>query len=151
MIVFELICSRHHRFEGWFSSAEDFVAQKGRGLLECPTCSDKSIEKLLTAKIGHADSAGRAAEGADAAKAMPAMPLATGKTLQVKFQEFLDHVLTHSEDVGSAFAEEARKIHYQEAERRDIRGTATAQETEELLDEGIPVLPLPIPRSGDWH
>ena len=148
MIVFELICSGHHRFEGWFSSAEDFTSQKGRGMLECPTCSDKSIEKLLTAKIGHAAPVAPAAAVSDTAHSMP---LASGKALQAKFQQFLDHVLTHSEDVGSAFAEEARKIHYEQVARRDIRGTATAEGAEELLDEGIPVLPLPIPRSGDWH
>ncbi len=77
--------------------------------------------------------------------------MATGKTLQARLHEFLDHVLTHSEDVGAAFAAEARKIHYEQTARRDIRGTATAEEAEELLDEGIPVLPLPIPRPGDWH
>ena len=117
-------------------------------MLECPTCADKSIEKLLTAKIGHTAPVAPAGAVADSAQSMP---LASGKALQVKFQEFLDHVLVHSEDVGSAFAEEARRIHYEQVARRDIRGTATAEETEELLDEGIPVLPLPIPRSGDWH
>ena len=148
MIVFELICSGHHRFEGWFSSAEDFISQKGRGLLACPTCSDRSIEKLLTAKIGHAEPVAPPVAVSDTAQAMP---VATGKSLQAKLHEFLDHVLMHSEDVGNAFAEEARKIHYEQATRRDIRGTATAEEAEELLDEGIPVLPLPIPRSGNWH
>ncbi|TMH36597.1 MAG: DUF1178 family protein, partial [Betaproteobacteria bacterium] len=52
MIVFELICADRHRFEGWFASAGDFEGQKARGLLSCPVCSDSSIEKLLTAKIG---------------------------------------------------------------------------------------------------
>jgi len=147
MIVFELICSGNHRFEGWFSSADEFTAQRGRGLLECPVCSDRSIEKLLTAKIGHAESMAPPAVPASA----QAMPMATGKSLQAKMHELIDHVLTHTEDVGAAFAEEARKIHYEEAARRDIRGTATAMEAQELLDEGIPVLPLPIPRRGDWH
>lgn len=148
MIVFELICSGQHRFEGWFASPEDFTAQHGRGLLACPVCSDKSIEKLLTAKIGHA----MAEFQAPAAPAQAqAVPMATGKGLQAKLHEFIDHVLKNTEDVGSAFAEEARKIHYEEAPSRDIRGTATREETEELLDEGISVMPLPIPHRDDWH
>ena len=148
MIVFELICSGNHRFEGWFSSADELTAQRGRGLLECPVCSDRSIEKLLTAKIGHTE---HVAPPAAVPSPAQIVPMATGKSLQAKLHELIDHVLTHTEDVGAAFAEEARKIHYDEAVRRDIRGTATAQEAEELIEEGIPVLPLPIPRPGDWH
>ena len=110
MIVFELICSANHRFEGWFASADDFTSQKERGLLACPRCSDKSIEKLVTAKIGRsgadelaAPTAGKRQEAA----------LATGQHLQAKLQELIDHVLAHTENVGAAFAEEARKIHYE--------------------------------------
>ncbi|MFM9969838.1 MAG: DUF1178 family protein [Burkholderiales bacterium] len=148
MIVFELICSGQHRFEGWFASPDDYNAQHGRGLLECPVCADKSIEKLLTAKIGRAETEVHAPAVHEPA---PAVPMAAGQGLQAKLYEFIDHVLKNTEDVGPAFAEEARKIHYQEAPTRDIRGTATRAETEELLDEGIQVLPLPIPRRDDWH
>ena len=147
MIVFELICAGQHRFEGWFSSPEDFTEQHGRGLLSCPVCSDKSVEKLLTSKIGRA----RQSLPAKAVEPAQAVPMASGKGLETKLQELIDHVLRNTEDVGHAFAEEARKIHYQEAPSRDIRGTATREETEQLLDEGISVLPLPIPDRGDWH
>ena len=148
MIVFELICSGQHRFEGWFASPEDFTTQHGRGLLACPVCSDKSIEKLLTAKIGHAKPEVHLPAAPEQTQAVP---MATGRGLQAKLHEFIDHVLKNTEDVGSAFAEEARKIHYEEAPSRDIRGTATVAETEELLDEGISVMPLPIPRRDEWH
>ena len=148
MIVFELICSEQHRFEGWFASSEDFTAQHGRGLLACPLCSDKSIEKLLTAKIGHSVPE---IQPPSAPVQTQALPIATGKDLQAKLHEFIDHVLKNTDDVGSAFAEEARKIHYEEAPSRDIRGTATRAQTEELLDEGISIMPLPIPRRDDWH
>jgi hypothetical protein len=148
MIVFELICSGQHRFEGWFASPEDFTAQRGRGLLVCPVCSDKSIEKLLTAKIGHTEPVASLPVPAQASQAVS---MAAGRGLQAKIHELIDHVLKNTEDVGSAFAEEARKIHYEEAPSRDIRGTATRAETEELLDEGISVIPLPIPNRDDWH
>ncbi len=148
MIVFELICTGQHRFEGWFASPDDFTAQRGRGLLECPVCADKSIEKLLTAKIGRSEPKIVPQESSAATEAVP---MAAGQGLQAKLQELIDHVLRNTEDVGSAFAEEARKIHYQEVPTRDIRGTATRAETEELVDEGISVMPLPIPRRDDWH
>lgn len=64
---------------------------------------------------------------------------------------FIDHVLVNSEDVGTRFAEEARKIHQGQAPRRSIRGQATVSETEALLDEGVPVLPLPIPPKDSWQ
>ena len=114
MIVFELICTRKHRFEGWFASAEDFDGQKARGLLECPVCSDKQVDKLLTAKIR---------KSAPEAVAQPARE----------------------------FANEARRIHYEQAPERAIRGVASREETEELLDEGITVMPLPVPPQSDWH
>jgi hypothetical protein len=64
---------------------------------------------------------------------------------------FLEHVLANTEDVGRRFPEEARKIHYEEAPRRAIRGIATREETQDLTDEGVPVVPLPIPPPGDMH
>jgi hypothetical protein len=148
MIVFELICDKQHRFEGWFSSPEDFGAQQEKGLLSCPVCADRGINKLLTAKIGRTDHSSRPMpSNADAN-----LPVSTsGSTLQAKLHELIDHVLANTEDVGPEFASEARKIHYQEAPKREIRGTTSADEAKELLEEGIPILPLPIPPKSDWH
>jgi hypothetical protein len=163
MIVFELICQSQHRFEGWFSSADDFDAQKARGLLSCPACSSTQVEKLLTAKIGrHAlpgpstsDTAvpqssapgGVAGSGASAADAH----LPAAANLPQALHALIDHVLRNTEDVGTQFAEEARKMHYEEAPARAIRGVTTPQEAEDLREEGIDVVPLPIPSRNDWN
>lgn len=139
MIVFELICRDRHRFEGWFASAEDFEGQKGRGLLACPACGDSHVDKLLTAKIGRIDNAEQAQAPA------PRAPDSR------KVREMIDAILLNTEDVGKAFPAEARRIHRKEARERSIRGVATGEETRDLLEEGIVVMPLPIPPREDWH
>ena len=141
MIVFELICGDRHRFEGWFASAEDFERQKGRGLLSCPVCSDSSVQKLLTAKIGRSE---------------PEAPVETREPpkapkLPERLRNMIDAILLNTEDVGRDFPGEARRIHRKEARERSIRGVATGEETRDLLEEGIAVLPLPIPPREDWH
>jgi hypothetical protein len=142
MIVFDLICEDQHRFEGWFASGEDFAAQKSRGLLACPVCGGAHVEKLPAAKI-------RKQSEPDAPAAASAVQ--AGKTRQVDASSIVDYVLTHSEDVGKSFAEEARKIHYQETPQRSIRGVASREEAEDLREEGIPVFSLPIPPQDRWN
>lgn len=141
MIVFELICRHRHRFEGWFASAEDFDGQKRRGLLSCPVCSDSKIEKLLTAKIGRPESEAPAVVQPAAAKPEPARNV----------REMIDYILLNTENVGKDFPSEARRIHRKEARERSIRGVATGEEARDLLEEGIAVMPLPIPPREDWH
>ena len=146
MIVFDLHCNEDHRFEGWFGSAKDFASQKKRGLLSCPTCGDTSIERGLSAP--------RLNMGAVEPK-QPAQVPAVQKTpdmegkdafavAQMLYSRMLDEILTKSEDVGKKFPEEARKIYYQESPGRAIRGQATAEEHDALVDEGIPVARFPI-------
>ena len=142
MIVFELICADRHRFEGWFASAGDFEGQKARGLLSCPVCSDSSIEKLLTAKIGRPDGE-LPRESAQPPVASAARPR--------NLHEVIDYILLNTENVGENFPAEARRIHYKEVPQRNIRGVASGEETRELLEEGIAVMPLPIPPHKDWH
>ena len=142
MIVFDLICKDKHRFEGWFASGEDFTAQQNRGLLACPVCGGAHVEKLPAAKIR---------KQAEAAVPAPVSAVQDGKSEHVDVSRIIDYVLAHSEDVGSSFAEEARKIHYQETPLRSIRGVATRTETEELHEEGIPVFSLPIPPRDQWN
>jgi hypothetical protein len=142
MIVFDLICKDQHRFEGWFASGEDFTAQKSRGLLACPVCGGANVEKLPAAKIR---------KQAESAVPTPASAVQADKTDRVDVSHIMDFILMHSEDVGKSFAEEARKIHYQEAPPRSIRGVATRTETEELHEEGIPVFSLPIPPQDQWN
>ena len=141
MIVFELICGDRHRFEGWFASAEDFDRQKRGGLLSCPVCGVSRVDKLLTAKIGRTESA------AQEQTQQPPVPAATSR----KLREMVDAILLNTEDVGKEFPAEARRIHRKEAEERSIRGVATGEETQDLLEEGIAVMPLPIPPREDWH
>jgi hypothetical protein len=148
MIVFELKCAKNHRFEGWFRSGDDFESQRGRGILACPTCGSSSVTKFLTAKVR------KSAEGAlplhaSAKKHPDQVPVAAFDPKAV--MAFIEHVLTHTEDVGKQFTQEARRIHRNESPERAIRGHATVEQVEELLDEGIVVLPLPIPTKEEWH
>jgi len=144
MIVFDLLCGAGHRFEGWFGSAEDFASQRDRSLLSCPACGSGQISKV--------PSATRANLGAAEPKA-PAQPQKTpemeGKDpfaiAQMLYSRMLDELLTKSEDVGREFPSEARKIFYKETPARAIRGQATNEEHQELVDEGIPVARLPVP------
>jgi hypothetical protein len=148
VIVFELICVARHRFEGWFASGEDFEQQRLSGLLSCPVCSTGDVTKLPTAKLGRSGderSPERPTREADERSAPSAAQLSQAGAA------FIDHVLQNTEYVGRAFPEEARKIHRQLAPRRGIRGTATRQETEALLEEGIAVVPLPIPPPEDYQ
>lgn len=153
MIVFELTCSSSHRFEGWFSSGEDFDRQRERGLLTCPVCAVAAVSKVPTAKIKRSEPSEpsvtpAAASAAGTQQAQMAMPSANERA---QMMAFIDHVLSTSENVGAKFADEARKIFHKESPERAIRGTASREETEALLEEGIPVMPLPVPPQSDWH
>ena len=149
MIVFDLLCSKGHRFEGWFNSATDYASQKERGLVSCPKCSTTAVERV--------PSATRANLGAQPPKPAPAAtsndmvktPDMDGKDAfaiaQMLYSKMLDEILTKTEDVGREFANEARKMHYDEAPARAIRGQATNEEHDALVDEGIPVARFPLP------
>ena len=143
MIVFDLLCASGHRFEGWFNSADDFARQRSRGLLSCPSCSSAEVERV--------PSASRVNLGAQPPQQAPAAktPDMEGKDpfaiAQMLYSRMLDEVLTKSEDVGKEFPAEARRIFYQQASARPIRGQATAEENDELVDEGIPVARFPVP------
>jgi hypothetical protein len=138
MKVLNLQCAGMHTFEGWFGSEEDYQSQRERGLVACPMCANTEVRKLPSAprlNLGAAEprqskpvaqDESPAAAGTEAPSAkVPANPTA--------------------EAVGQNFAEEARKIHYGESEERNIRGQASVEETQDLLEEGIEVLPLPVP------
>ena len=144
MIVFDLLCGAGHRFEGWFGSAGDFASQRDRKLLSCPSCGSQQVSRV--------PSATRANLGAPEPKA-PAKPEKTpemeGKDpfaiAQILYSRMLDELLAKSEDVGRDFPDEARSIFYKESPARAIRGQATNEEHQDLVDEGIPVARLPVP------
>jgi hypothetical protein len=146
MIVFDLTCTQNHRFEGWFASPEEYVRQEGAGLLACPVCGISTVRKLPSSKV-------RTTTVTEPQAGTPAGASgATGSSPQhVTLASFIEQIVASTEDVGRAFPEEARKIHYDEAPRRPIRGVATREEARELADEGIPVVSLPIPPRGETH
>lgn len=138
MKVIDLRCQSGHRFEGWFASDDDFLDQNGRGLLECPMCADKVVVRLPSAPRLNLSGAREPAAAAPAA----AEPSAE---MQARWMQMVRHVLDNTEDVGQRFADEARRIHYGEVPQRGIRGQATPEQREALQDEGIEVVPLPVP------
>ena len=144
MKVLNLCCSNGHGFEGWFASDADFVSQHERGLVECPLCTDKAVERRPTAPRLNLSGAREAPPQELQTVAKPAEP-----DLQAMWMKAVRQVLSRTEDVGPKFAEEARRIHYGEAEERGIRGKATREESEALREEGIEVMALPLPPGLD--
>lgn len=145
MIVFNLTCGNAHSFEGWFASAAEFERQKQATQLNCPLCGDTTVSKGLHApyvNTGSAPQPPQRDKGASAAQTAAAQYINIG----AEVSRMLEHLIANTEDVGNEFPEEARKIHYQEAPERKIRGTASHEEVEELRDEGIEVVAVPVPR-----
>ena len=142
--VFNLACERDHAFEGWFTSENDYDSQSERGLLSCPVCESLEIRKTPSAprlNFGAAPETG--AGPRPEAAAQPSM-MPTPQQLQAIYLRMARELAANTEDVGERFAEEARRIHYREVPERGIRGVTSSEEAQELLDEGISVLPLPF-------
>lgn len=143
MKVLNLQCSYLHVFEGWFASEDDFVSQLDRGLVECPMCRDTSIAKRLSAPRLNLGSVREEIPAKQ--EVQEVVSGATEQALQAAWLSVARRIMANTEDVGSRFAEEARKIHYGEAEDRGIRGQASRAETESLIEEGVAIMPLPMP------
>ena len=143
MKVLDLQCAQQHVFEGWFASEQDFVGQRERGLVECPVCGDASITKKLSAPRLNLGSA----RPEPSTPPDPVPPVASDQTLQSAWMAVARRIVANTDDVGTGFAEEARKIHYGEIKQRAIRGQASRAETESLLEEGIAVMPLLLPEA----
>ncbi|UXN62530.1 DUF1178 family protein [Phyllobacterium zundukense] len=131
MIRFSLHCDHDHEFEGWFRSNDDFDTQVEKQLVSCPVCSSHKIGKALMAPS--------VATGRQKEKIAIAM-----SKMASELREMAKKVRENSDYVGSDFAEEARKIHFGEAEQRGIYGEATRDEVEALVDDGVDVMPLPV-------
>jgi hypothetical protein len=139
MIVFNLACDQEHHFEGWFASGEAFARQQELGLVTCPMCGSTEVEKQLSAprlNLGHGE---------------PAQPQPQAQELQAYMgseqmlvRQFKQFIMSNTENVGAAFAETARRMHYGEETHRNIRGKVSAEEAEELRDEGIDTMSLPV-------
>ncbi|WP_250492525.1 DUF1178 family protein [Caballeronia sp. GAWG1-1] len=138
MKVLDLKCSHEHRFEGWFASTEEFESQLSRKLVACPVCSETDVSRMPSAPRLNLSTARN-----DRAVPAEASPDAVG--VQARALQLMRELIEKTENVGVRFAEEARRIHYDEAPARNIRGVTTPEETHALLEEGIDVLPLPVP------
>jgi hypothetical protein len=174
MKVLDLHCQHGHVFEGWFGSEDDFQSQLTRGLVECPLCGDQQITKKLsaprlnlsTAKSNATDLiAGDAHSDWAQSPKSPQNPANSGSEMQpsanvqvmqammrdpefqAAYLRMARKIIASTEDVGDQFADVARKIHHGETEERAIRGQATMEQTMELLEEGIEVMPLPLPKA----
>ena len=160
MKVLDLQCQHGHAFEGWFGSESDFQTQLSSDLVECPLCGDHQVAKLLSAPRLNLSTSLRepALATSENTAVEPAAPApdpnsATMAQMNQAWMKVVQHVMQNTEDVGSGFAEEARKIHYGEKPERNIRGQVTATESQALHEEGIAVVSLPIPAAlkGSVH
>ncbi|MCA3216844.1 MAG: DUF1178 family protein [Burkholderiales bacterium] len=143
MKVFNLRCDNAHTFEGWFASGNDLDAQRERGLLSCPVCNSVEVVKAPSAPyVGRAVAEPAPAETGAAARQTAIMP--TPAQMQAMFMTMAREIARTTEDVGERFAEEARRIHYNEVPARGIRGTTTRAEAQALDEEGIGVMPNPF-------
>jgi hypothetical protein len=134
LIQYSLHCSNGHRYDAWFKNAAAFDEQRARGIVTCAVCGDGAIEKApMAPAVARTDS--------------ETVSLSSAHPDAVKFRELLrayrQKVTSEADYVGDRFADEARKIHFEEVEARGIYGEATRDEVAGLLDEGIEFMPLP--------
>jgi hypothetical protein len=144
MKVLDLQCGNDHTFEGWFASLDAYTDQCARALVHCPACGDAHITKKLSAPRLNL---GVVRKEEFTESQLVTAPSATQQSATAAWMEMARQVVANTDDVGSQFAQEARRIHYGEADARGIRGTSSPDETLELLDEGIAVMPLLLPEA----
>ena len=143
MVVYDLVCKKHHRFEAWFPNYEEYQKQADKKLISCPTCGSTKVEKLPHACAVHVKKDEPPPTPKKVEKRPPPAPSpAEFKEMLIRVHQY---VKENFDDVGPRFAEEARLIHYGKAEERPIHGTATAEERADLAEEGIPHVILPKP------
>jgi hypothetical protein len=168
MIRYTLVCNKRHEFESWFANSAAYDKQAKRGLVTCPMCGSAKVEKtLMMPRLARADTPSprkpapaqpppypppHAGEGREGEAAPAATPAATPVAMispqeqefRQKLRELRDHLVKNAENVGPRFPEEARKMHYGEAEHRSIYGIASPEDAKELHEEGIEFSPLPV-------
>ncbi len=161
MILYALACDSGHEFESWFRDSAAYDMQRAEGFVSCPFCGSEKVEKAVMApNVARKDRA-VAAPGLDEAHApaaaptlppaasagAPAAPALSDKDRLIRemVREVHARLTENADYVGPSFAEEARRIHEGEAEERPIWGEATLEEAKELIEEGIPAMPIPVP------
>lgn len=144
MIVYDLECDHNHRFEGWFGSAGDFDSQIAGKLLSCPICNSDSVVRRPSASYVNTGAVEKPPRESQKSSSV-SVPQQYANVSPEMVAKIVEHIVKTTEDVGNKFPEEARKIHYNEAPERHIRGTASARDVESLREEGIEVVSLPVP------
>lgn len=158
MIRYALVCDNAHEFESWFASSSSFEDQLRRGLVACPLCDSKHVDRAIMApNVARSDRGTRSVEvepeaspaTAPAAPAAPA-PAAPATLMgenEIALRQMLTalhkHVAENAEHVGPRFADEALKIHHGESDSRPIYGEATSEDARMLHEEGVEFMPLP--------
>ena len=136
MIRYALNCDQAHGFEAWFGSSADYDDQAARGLVECPFCGSRSVQKAIMAP---------AVSGTRKSDAAPEIAARMQTMMMEAAREVRAHVEANFDYVGDAFAREARDIHEGRSEKRESYGEATPAEVKKLKEDGVPVAPLPAP------
>ena len=137
MIAFDLECSQGHIFEGWFNNAHSFEEQNAKKLVSCPYCNDTNIKKVISPVAMKTSSLPEKTEDFN--------PIDYGRLAK----EVVEYINNNFDDLGSNFTKEALKMHYGVAEKRNIKGSATAEEEKTLRDEGIQFFKIPMPKEDD--
>lgn len=142
MIRFALNCGKDHAFEGWFKSGDAFAEQAESGQIACPACGDRGVRKAVMAPaVVRSTARAEPVPSAPPAELTPQQAQAA-KMIAV-LRKVREHVEANFDNVGERFPEEVRRIHHGEAEARDVFGQASVEEAKELIEEGIPIQPLP--------
>ncbi len=155
MKVLDLQCPHGHRFEGWFASVDEFESQLSRKLVECPICAATEVSRVPSAprlnlsgatSAAESEAGRRASAAGEAQSGAPAEQVERMREIEARAMQALRELIEKTENVGDRFAEEARRIHYNEAPARNIRGVATPDDARSLVEEGIDVMAVP----GAW-
>jgi hypothetical protein len=150
MIRFTLRCAEGHGFESWFASGDAFARLKDAGQVVCPDCGSQKVEKaLMTPRVRPSRKASMMQQdavpgGEDAGPVSVAATPVPDPEIAEAIRKLKKHVETNSEDMGDRFASEARAMHLGDVDARPIHGQATGEEARELIEDGVPVLPLPF-------
>ena len=134
MIQYSLVCENDHKFDAWFASASAYDSQSKRGIVTCPICDTRQVEKALMAP---------AVSRAGSERVSLAIGHPQHEQIRAALRAMRDKVMSEADYVGDRFAEEARKIHFKDVESRGIYGEATTDEVAALVEEGVDFMPLP--------
>lgn len=134
MIRYALVCDFDHEFEGWFGASGDFDDQQARGLVECPICTSRAVRKQIMAP---------SVSGTKKQRGVGADQPVTRAMVMETMRKLREHVVDTFDNVGDGFADEARAIHEGKAEHRGIYGQATGDEIRDLVQDGVPIAPMP--------